>query len=81
MYMLDEQELEKQIHEIIIDICALMKSRGYEMVSVGAIMRLVGVDPAQASRHDDELFDLGEEFEAMLDRRRRPDRAPPHTLH
>ena len=80
--MLDEKELANQIQDIIIDICALMKSRGYSMVSVGAVMRLVGVDPEQASRHDDELFDLGDEFQNMLERKRMPESAPPDaTIH
>ena len=82
MYMLDEQELEKQIRDTIIDICEVMHQHGYTMVSVGAVMRLVGVDPEEASLHDDELFDLGDEFQQMIERRRTPDRAPPNiTLH
>jgi hypothetical protein len=80
--MLDEQELEKQIRDTIIEICEVMYRRGYSLVSVGAVMRLVGVDPEQASEHDDELFELSTEFEHMLERRKISDRAPPGaTVH
>ena len=83
--MLDEQELESTIRELIIDICEVMHRRGFSVVSVGAIMRLVGVDEAQSRRHDDELFDLdSEEFVKLLERRRVPilPAVPPDvTLH
>lgn len=83
--MLDEQELEITVRELIIDICEAMHRRGFSVVSVGAIMRLVGVDETQARRHDDELFDLdSEEFMRLLERRKMPipPTAPPDvTLH
>ena len=81
--MLDKQELEINIRELIIEICEVMQRRGFDVVSVGAIMRLVGVDEEQAQSHDDELFDLGEEFQKMIERRRQqPDRLPLNpTLH
>ena len=83
--MLDEQELEITVRELIVDICEVMHRRGFSVVSVGAIMRLVGVDETQARRHDDELFDLdSEEFMTLLERRKMPvqSSAPPDvTLH
>ena len=83
--MLDEQELETTVRELIIDICEVMHRRGFPVVSVGAIMRLVGVDETQARGHDDELFDLdSEEFTRLLERRKIPIQpaAPPDvTLH
>lgn len=69
--MLDEPELETTVRELIIDICEVMHRRGFPAVSVGAIMRLVGVDEQQARNHDDELFDLsGDEFARMLEKRK-----------
>jgi hypothetical protein len=68
-----EEKLETTIRELIIDICEVMHRRGFPAVSVGAIMRLVGVDEIQARRHDDELFDLdSEEFERLLEKRKMP---------
>jgi len=80
--MINEQELENNLRDLILEICALMQSRGYETVSVGAIMRLVGVDPTNAKRHDDDMIDLGEEFDRMLQRRVLDQHVPPDaTVH
>lgn len=80
--MLSEQELENNLRELIIEICLVMQNRGYSMVSVGAIMRLIGVNPASAGQHDDEMIDLGEDFDHMLQRRAQVQHVPPGTsLH
>ena len=67
--MLSEKELEQNLQDLIIEICTVMQSRGYTEVSVGAIMRLVGVDPVNAGRHDDDMIDLGEDFDRVLQKR------------
>lgn len=82
--MLDDKQLEHHVRELIMDICEVMYRRGYEMVSVGAMMRLVGVGEDRAQAHDDEFFDLGEQFEQMIKQRKTdmPKKAPPGvTLH
>ena len=80
--MLSEQELENNLRELIIEICLVMQNRGFTMVSVGAIMRLIGVDPASARKHDDEVFDLGDDFDQMIARRASAHNLPPGTsLH
>lgn len=69
--MISSPDFEQQIRKLIIDICEVMYRHGFSTVSVGAIMRLVGVDEPQAQRHDDELFDLdSEEFMRMLQQRK-----------
>ena len=70
--MLDDDQLEHHIRELIIDICAVLHSRGYEMVPVGAMMRLVGVGDDRARNHDQEYFALDEGFQEILEQRKQP---------
>ena len=61
--MLDESALEANLHALIVDMCRVMHDHGYETISVGAVMRLIGVGEERASRHDDEWIDLASYFE------------------
>jgi predicted transcriptional regulator len=70
--MLDDKQLEKAIHDLILDICELMYDRGYDQVPVDAIMRLVGVDAGKASEHTGEYFALDQDFQKLLEQRRAP---------
>jgi hypothetical protein len=80
--MLSEQELEDNLRDLIIEICAVMQSRGFGAVSVGAIMRLIGVNPASATKHDNDIIDLGEDFDRVIQRRITAQQVPPGTtLH
>ena len=67
--MLDDDTLEAEVRDLLMDICEVMASRNYEVVSVGALMRLVGVGEERAREHDAEYFALDEEFQGMLAQR------------
>lgn len=81
--MLDDDQLEHHIRELIIDICAVLYDRGYEMVPVGAMMRLVGVGDDRARDHDHEYFALDPSFQEILEQRKKPLEPAPKgaTLH
>ena len=64
--MLDDDKLEAEVRDLLMDICEAMSRRNYEIVSVGALMRLVGVGEERAATHDDEFFALDEDFHKML---------------
>ena len=61
--MLDDTALEQNLHALIVDLCRVMHSHGFESMNVGAMMRLIGVGDERASPHDDEWIDLAEHFE------------------
>ena len=61
--MLDESALEANLHALIVDLCRVMHTHGYESISVGAVMRLIGVGEERASQHDDEWIDLATYFD------------------
>jgi len=82
--MSDKDPLEQAVQDFILDVCEVMYRRGYESAPIGAIMRLVGVPESSAKKHDDEHFVLDEDFEQMIQNRRKPvpQRAPAGvTLH
>lgn len=67
--MLDNDQLEDAVRDLLIDICEVMAARGYEMVSVGALMRLIGVSEERACTHDSEYFALDTDFQGILAQR------------
>jgi hypothetical protein len=72
IHMLNDDQLEDAVRDLIMDICEVMLRRGYDVVSVGAMMRLVGVTEERAQQHDQEFFALDAEFQAMVDARKNP---------
>ncbi len=64
--MLDENQFESAMQDLIIDICEVLYRRGYESVSIGAVMRLVGVYDENARKHDNHIFPLDDDFERLL---------------
>jgi hypothetical protein len=72
IHMLNDDQLEDAVRDLIMDICEVMLRRGYDVVSVGAMMRLVGVSEERAQQHDQEFFALNAEFQAMVDARKNP---------
>ena len=72
IHMLNDDQLEDAVRDLIMDICEVMLRRGYDVVSVGAMMRLVGVTEERAQQHDQEFFALDAEFQALIDARKNP---------
>lgn len=82
--MLETQDLENEVRDLIVEVCTVLYRRGYRTVSVGAMMRLVGVDSAAAAQHDLEYFELGDEFQNLAAGSGVPDSAripPDATVH
>jgi len=70
--MLDDKGLEKAVQDLIMDICEVMYHKGYDVVPVGAVMRLVGVGNDKASQHDNEYLALDDNFQALLESKKTP---------
>ena len=65
--MLEQDEfLHERIKTVMLDVMAVLYNNGINNVHMGAMMRLLGVDDAKASEHDNELIELDEKFGAML---------------
>jgi hypothetical protein len=75
--MKDENALEEAVHDLIVDVCEVLYTHGYRTVPIGAIMRLIGIDHKSAATHDNALFKLDDEFEALIKNKKSKEPAPP----
>ena len=64
--MQDRHLLEQELRTFMVELCVVLYRHGYQNVSLGALMRLVGIHAGVASEHDDTLIELGSEFKEML---------------
>jgi hypothetical protein len=60
--MSESKQLEQAVEELIVDLCAVLYEHGYQEVSVGALMRVIGVDAQEATKHDQEIINLTQQF-------------------
>jgi hypothetical protein len=79
--MLDEKLLGEKVQALLLDICAVLHSYGYREVSVGVLMRMVGVPDERARDHDSEFFEITEEVHRTEAAFRTPCAPPGITLH
>lgn len=56
--MPEQEPTVEAIRDLLIDVCQIMQAHGYSRVTVGSIMRLVGVPDHKAGSHDNEWIDL-----------------------
>jgi hypothetical protein len=77
--MSDSPTTYEEVREIMYDILALLHHHGISQVSVGGIMRLLGVPADVAASHDDEYLHV---VQADLEIAEESQVAPPGTtLH
>ena len=60
--MPESQLLEEALRDLILDLCRVLHAHGYQEISVGALMRVIGVAEERAAHHDAEVIDLMEHF-------------------
>jgi hypothetical protein len=60
--MVDEKQFEEALRGIILEICEVLYRNGYRTAHVGAIMRLIGVPEERARDHDEDYFELDDDF-------------------
>lgn len=58
--MQEQDPLYEYIKTTILEVMAVLYSNGQHELHVGAMMRLVGIDEAVASLHDDERINIDE---------------------
>lgn len=68
--MPNQNTFEDTLQDLIVDICAVMYDRGYRSVPVGAIMRLIGVSEEKAAQHDQEIFQLDDDFAQLIEKKK-----------
>lgn len=81
--MTDSIDSLGEVKIIMYEILATLYSHGIDTVSVGAIMRLLGVPNEVASQHDDEVIvvtdEVGEYMEETINLNNQDLQIPPGT--
>jgi hypothetical protein len=78
--MLEDYELETHIRNLVTEIMVVMYEHGLREVHMGGMMRMLGIDNATASVHDDEVVILTDEFAKYVKQINEP-RTQDQTLH
>ena len=75
-----DDEVDQKVRLLMFDIMSALYKHGITEVHVGGVMRVVGVDPELASKHDNELITLDENFAKYVKQITEP-RPSDQTLH
>jgi len=76
-----ELELEHAVRDLIVDLCEVMYRHGYHEISVGSLMRVIGVAGDRAAAHDSHMIDLHEHFANKKNTDKDSSRPPGTVLH
>ena len=78
---MSEEELDLRVKTLMFDLMLVLYSHGITEVNVGAMMRVLGVDPEVAAEHDTESVELTTEFAKYVRETRDTKRPDNETLH
>jgi len=76
----------EEVTQILMELMAVLWSHGRIQVSVGALMRVLGVENSNAAKHDDEYIMLDETFvnalpNSNIDTKELVGMSPSTTIH
>ena len=77
---MSELKLQDAVRDLMIDLCRVLHDHGYEHVSLGALLKIMGFPDEQCIEHDDEYLDIATYFQERQD----PDTVKPPsgtTIH
>ena len=78
--MPDDPELEQQVRMLMYELMMVLYQHGIRKVHVGGMMRLLGVNNASSSDHDDEMVILDDKFAKYVKEITEP-RSSDQTVH
>lgn len=58
----EDLALEEHVKEVMLEIMAVLWANGYKEVSLGALMRILGLDETDTAPHNDDYILLDEHF-------------------
>lgn len=58
----EDSLLEEHVKEVMLELMAVLWANGYKEVSIGALMRILGLDEEDAAPHNDDYVLLDEHF-------------------
>jgi len=78
--MLEDPELEQEVRVLMYELMMVLYQHGITEVHVGGMMRLLGVNNATSSDHDDEMVILDDKFAKYVREITEP-RSSDQTIH
>jgi hypothetical protein len=78
--MLEDPELEQEVRVLMYELMMVLYQHGIREVHVGGMMRLLGVNNANSSDHDDEMVILDDKFAKYVREITEP-RSSDQTIH
>ncbi len=75
----DDQRVYEYTRTMLLELMAVLYANGRRTMHVGAAMRLMGVDNETASKHDDELIEIDENFGEVAAQLNIAERLVPHV--
>ncbi len=64
--MIDDSDLQDRVREIMIDLLTVCYQHNIHQVNVGAVMRIMGVNPDKAKTYDGDYIEIDENFPQLL---------------
>lgn len=64
--MIDDSDLQDRVREIMIDLLTVCYQHNIHQVNVGAVMRIMGVNPDKAKTYDSDYIEIDENFPQLL---------------
>jgi len=78
--MLEDDEIEAEVRVLMYELMMVLYRHGITEVHVGGLMRVLGVNDATASAHDDEMVVLDDKFAKYVEQITEP-RSSDQTIH
>lgn len=78
---MDQENIDKKVKSLMFDLMLVLHNHGITEISIGALMRLIGVDFERAARHDSEFVEITNEFAKYVLESRSTRRPENETLH
>lgn len=58
---------DENVTAMVIALCATMFDNGIRLIHIGGLMRMLGVPNEDAQKHDDECFELQDDFYEQIE--------------
>jgi hypothetical protein len=78
---MEQKDFDETVKRLMFDIVLVLYNYGIKEINLGALMRLLGVDPETALAHDNDTLEITGEFAKYVMEMRDTSRSDNETLH
>jgi len=66
-HVMENTEIELRVRQLVRDIVLLLKTNGIHTISIGGILRVLGVPNDVAQKHDEEYMEIVDDSDDQID--------------